>query len=221
VGGVRAGTVIVEAVAGGYLAEARQITVAADDFGTTADQDFALIAGDTVVTVSGYVADLRTDERLVGATVAIGDLPSVVTGVGGTFSVPGVLVGNRAISARISGYDNYDDVIEVTPEMGAPVILMSRASGSPPSGPYTIAGKVDLVGPADDSGAVVTAFDRDRLSDMDSATTAADGSYSLFVPAGRYQITVTYGRDSISRNVVYLGGGRKLEGINFQLSVTP
>lgn len=221
VGGIAAGEVTVEAVASGYLAEARQATVAADDYGTSADQDFALTAGDTRVTVSGYVADLRTDERLAGATVTVGDLPSVTTGSDGRFSVSGVLVGDRSVTARLEGYDNYDDVIEVSPEMGSLAILMSKASGAPPGTPYTIAGTVDLVGPADDSGATVTAYDRDRLMDMDSTTTDADGHYWLFVPAGRYQITVTMNGHSISRNLTYLGGGRKLEGINFTLSVTP
>jgi len=221
IGGIPAGEVEVEAVAAEFLPEVQTVTIQPDQGGSNADLFFSLIGGQTTVNIKGVVKDLRAEEPLAGAEVTIADAPSVLTGADGRFEVPDILVGTRPIKVTLEGYDDYEDDLNVRPGMGDQTILMSRASGTPPTVPYTIAGTVTLLGKADSSGAVVTAFDVDRVAQMGSYTTAADGNYYLFVPAGRYDIQVTFGTKQITRRVDYAGDGRVIEGIDFTLTVTP
>jgi hypothetical protein len=79
---------------------------------------------------------------------------------------------------------------------------------------------VTLLGRPDNSGATVTALHRDLGEIMDTDTTTSAGNYYLFVPPGPYRITVRYGDKSIGRDVVLLGGGRILTGVDFTLSVS-
>jgi len=221
IGGIPIGPVTVEAVAAGFLPDSVGITVQPDEGGTNDDLSFSLLSGQTAVTVRGVVKDLRLESPLSGAEVSVADRDPVVTGADGRFEFGNVLVGLRPIRITLSGYDQYDDEINVLPGMGDVVALMSRASGEPPTVPYTVAGTVTILGSADNSGATVTAYDIDRGMQMASYTTAADGRYYLFVPAGRYEITATVGVKSISRDLDYAGGGRVVDGIDFTLSVSP
>jgi hypothetical protein len=221
IGGINAGEVTVEAVASGYLPEQQTVTIVADAAGTNPDLSFSLLSGDTKVTVKGVVLDLRTEEPLEGATVTVDAQPPVTTGTDGRFSVPDVLVGDKPISVRKSGYDDYDATVTVLPGMSDVRVLLLRTSTTPPGVPYTIAGTVTLRGRPDNSGAVVTAYDLDRGMTMASYTTAADGRYYLFVPAGRYEITVAAFGRTISRTLQYGGSGRILDGIDFTLTVGP
>jgi hypothetical protein len=221
IGGINAGEVTAEAVASGYLPQEQSVTITADSVGTNADLSFGLLSGETKVTVKGVVLDLRTEEPLAGATVTVDSEPSVTSGSDGRFSVPGVLVGDKPIAVRLSGYDDYDDTITVLPGMSDVKVVLSRTSTNPPGVPYTIAGTVTLRGRPDNSGAVVSAYDLDRGMEMASYTTAADGRYYLFVPAGRYEITATVGSRSISRTLEYGGSGRIVDGIDFTLTITP
>ena len=109
----------------------------------------------------------------------------------------------------------------VLPGLAFIEVFMSRSSADPPTVPYTIAGTVTLLGKADNAGAPVTAFRLDRGADLATYTTEADGRYYLFVPSGRYRITVEYGGKSISREIDYPGEGRSIDGVDFTLTVTP
>jgi hypothetical protein len=220
IGGINAGEVTVKAEASGYLPEEQTVTITADASGTNADLSFSLLSGATQVTVKGVVEDLRTEQPLSGATVTIDDMTAVTTGTDGRFTVSGVLVGDKSIAVRMSGYDDYDETISVLPGMSDVVALLTLTSTNPPGTPYTLAGTVTLRGATDNSGAVVTAYDLDRGMDMATYTTKADGRFYLFVPAGRYEITATASGHSISRTVTYGGNGRIVDGIDFTLTIS-
>lgn len=220
IGGIPTGSGEVEAVAAGYLSEARSVTVAPDQGGTNGPQDFALIDGETRIAVEGIVKDQRLETPLEGAQVTVTGMTPVSTGADGRFRVPDVLVGKTEILIELAGYDDYEQEISVLPGLAFLEVLLSRSSAEPPGVPYTIRGTVTLLGQAGNAGAVVTAYSLDRGAQLASYTTGADGAYYLFVPAGRYTITATFGARSISRDVTYLGEGRTLEGIDFTLSAT-
>lgn len=219
IGGIPAASVEVLCQATGYLEAIATVTIIADDQGDNPPLNFELISGSTTITVSGVVLDLRTETPIVGATVRIGGEPAVITDADGLFSVPDVTVGQREVTAIADGYNPYQSTLTVTPGMAALRILLSRESPRPPPGPYTISGQVTLLGVSDNSGATVTAFERDRAEVLAVTTTDADGYYYLFVPPGRYRIEVTYDGRSIGRDVELLGGGRVLTGVDFTLTV--
>ncbi len=219
IGGIPAGQVHGTCQAVGYLEASTDLWVTADAVGSNDPVDFALVGGQSTVTVSGQVLDTRTEAGISGATVQIGDQPPVVTGSGGAFSISHVSVGEQPVEASAAGYDDYYTVINVVPGIDNLTILLNEYSPQPPGPPYTIAGRVTLLGAPDNSGATVTATDLDSAQMRDEDITDAEGYYYLFVPPGYYRIEVTYDSHSISREVDLLGGGRVLEGINFTLTV--
>ena len=221
VGGINAGQVTVDVVATGYIPGTREITLFADAYSPNPDQDFSLLSGATTVTVRGVVVDVRDDSPLSGAAVTVADQPTVTTALDGRFSVTGVHVGTQTIGVRRTDYDFTEVTVDVVPGMDDVTIGLSPLSDHPPEVPHTVGGTVDLIGPADDSGATVTAYDLDRGREAQHVTTASNGAYFLFIPAGRYQLTVRYGTASISRELTYLGGGRVIDGIDFILTVSP
>lgn len=220
IGGIPIGTVDVEAIASGYLPVQKTVTIQPDQGGSNADLTFSLLSGETKVTVTGVTLDMRTQEPLAGVAVTVADRPQVITGADGRFSVAEVTVGERTVLASLAGYDPYEIEINVLPGMGNVEVVMSRTSSEPPTTPYTVGGTVTLVGAEDNSGAVVTALDLDEGVEVDRFTTAADGAYRLFLPAGRYEIKVTARGKSLSRTVDYRGGGRIIDGVNFTLTVS-
>ncbi len=219
IGGIPAGQIHGTCQAVGYLEASTDVWVTADAVGSNDPVDFALVGGESTVTVSGQVLDTRTEAGISGATVQIGDQPPVITGSGGAFSISHVSVGEQPVEASAAGYDDYYTVIEVVPGIDDLQILLNEYSPQPPGPPYTIAGRVTLLGAPDNSGATVTATDIDSGQVRDEDVTDDEGYYYLFVPPGYYRIEVTYGSHSISREVELLGGGRVLEGINFTLTV--
>ncbi len=219
IGGIPATDVEALCQATGYLAGTATMAITADADGNNQPLDFQLVSGSTTITVAGVVLDLRTETPLAGATVEIDSQPAVTTDSDGLFSAPQVTVGPRDIVVTADGYNPYQKTITVTPGMADLRILLARESPQPPPGPYTISGQVTLIGAADNSGAVVTAFDKDRAEELGRTVTDAGGYYYLFVPPGRYRIEVTYGGKSIGRDVELLGGGRVLTGIDFTLTV--
>jgi len=219
IGGIPAGQVHGTCQAVGYLEASTDLWVTADAVGSNDPVDFALVGGQSTVTVSGQVLDTRTEAGISGATVQIGDQPPVVTGSGGAFSISHVSVGEQPVEASAAGYDDYYTVINVVPGIDNLTILLNEYSPQPPGPPYTIAGRVTLLGAPDNSGATVTATDLDSAQMRDEDVTDVEGYYYLFVPPGYYRIEVTYDTHSISREVDLLGGGRVLEGINFTLTV--
>jgi len=219
IGGIPAQQVHGTCQAVGYLEASTDVWVTADAAGANDPVNFVLVGGESTVTVSGQVLDTRTEAGISGASVQIGDQPPVVTGSGGAFSIPHVSVGEQPVEASAVGYDDYYTVIEVVPGIDNLQILLNEYSPQPPGPPYTIAGRVTLLGAPDNSGATVTATDIDSGQMRDEDITDAEGYYYLFVPPGYYRIEVTYDTHSISREVELLGGGRVLEGINFTLTV--
>lgn len=219
IGGIPATDVEVLCQATGYLEATATMAVTADADGDNPPLDFQLLSGSTTVAVNGVVLELRPETPIVGASVEIGSQPPVTTDADGLFSVPQVPVGQRDVVVTANDYDSYQDAITVMPGMADLRILLSRESPEPPPGPYTITGQVTLLGAADNSGATVTAFERDRAEVLGTTTTNTAGYYYLFVPPGRYQIEVSYGGRSIGREVELLGGGRVLRNIDFALTV--
>ncbi|MCD6361218.1 MAG: hypothetical protein J7M38_10170, partial [Armatimonadetes bacterium] len=95
--------------------------------------------------------------------------------------------------------------------------LFERAA-RPPTGPCTITGTVTITGATDNSGATVTATLVGQTVPLDTDVTDDRGFYGLFVPPGRYQVTVTYGDRQISRQVTVPPGGVIVTGVNFAIS---
>ncbi len=218
--GVPAGQVTVMAQASDYLETTKQLTLTSDATGANSPVNLALLSGSTKLTVTGQVLRVGLDTPIAGGQVQIDDLPPVTTGADGSFSVPQVPVGTQTIQVSASGYDDKQQQLAVTPGMSLVTIYLAPTSPFPPPTPYTLTGTVTLLGRSDNSGATVTALSKDLGQVMDTATTNAAGDYYLFVPPGSYRITVQYGSHSIGRDVVLLGGGRVLTGIDFTLSVT-
>ena len=220
IGGVPIGRVDVTAAATDYLGSTTVYNVAqAEGSGTAQTLDFQLVPGETRVPVTGRVVDVTTQEPIVGAEVTVGEFGPVTAGESGAFTVPDVLVGERALVVKADGYDDYRETITVLPGMAALRVQMNSAAPDPPTTPYTIMGTVTLVGAEDNSGAVVEAFDVYNALLAGRTTTDAAGRYWLFVPAGRYTITVSHGDRELSRTIDLPGGGQKLQGIDFTPTV--
>ncbi len=221
VGGIPIGRVQVTASATDYLTTS-VVTNVVQAVGNEEPQqlDFQLIAGATRITVSGRVLDVFTQQPVAGAEVTIADLPPVQTDTNGRFSVPDVFVGERAPLVKATGYDDYRENIEVMPGMSPLLVQMNESAAGPPTEPYTIRGVVTLVGAPDNAGAEVEVFDVINGHVAAETTTDAEGNYSVFVLPGTYQITVRYQGRSISRAVILPGGGQKLSGIDFTLTIS-
>lgn len=220
IGGVPIGRVDVTAAAAGYLGSTTVFNVAQAAGSTTAQTlDLALVPGETRVPVSGRVVDVTTQAPIAGAQITIGEQEPVLSAANGAFSVANVLVGEESLVVKADGYDDYRETITVLPGMTPLLVQMNTAAPDPPPPPYTITGTVTLVGAEDNSGAQVEAFDVYNAVVAARTTTNAGGQYWLFVPASRYTITVSYGSRQISRTIDLPGGGQKLDGIDFTLTV--
>lgn len=221
-GGVPAGPVEVTAQAVGYLEGTTAATLIPDASGANPDVNLTLLSGTTKITVTGRVLSLGLENPVAGAQVTIAGAGPATTDAQGQFTLPGVTVGTQTAFVTASGYDDKTQSVTILPTMGPLTLYLAPTSPGPPSGPYTITGQVlrsDLQTPI--VGATVTALDLGSGVIADSALTEAGGNYYLFVPPGSYRITVTYGTSSIHTDVVLLGGGRILTGVNFVLYVAP
>lgn len=218
IGGIPMGANQLVVHAAGYLEHTERVIIIADDDGTTPDLEVTLIGGDTQVEVRGQVLDVLTRLPIEGATVTIGDLPPAVTGSDGRFAIPGVLVGDHQFEVTHPDYDPYRVTITVMPGMTNLVVELFERAQQPPPGPYTITGTVVITGAADNSGALVTATPIGQTAPMATYTTGPSGEYGLFVPPGRYQVTVSYQGRQISREVTVPLGGVVVTGINFAIA---
>ncbi len=54
---------------------------------------------------------------------------------------------------------------------------------------------------------------------LDTAVTSASGRYTLFVPPGRYRVTVRYQGREISREVEVPPGGQIVDDVDFILTI--
>lgn len=217
--GIPAGQRAVTVQAEGFLAFATTVTIRADSAGPNEDLRFQLVAGDTTVTVTGRVVDVLTRLPIVNAQVTIGGVGPLTTGPDGRFTAPDVLVGNQTATVTADGYEDLSTQVRVLPGMGEITLELFEAASDPPGSPYTIGGTVTLNGAPDNAGATVTARSLESGAVLDEDETPASGRYRLFVPPGRYEVSVTFGERSISREVTVPTGGVIVDGINFVLTV--
>jgi hypothetical protein len=220
IGGIPEGPRVVTVQAEGFLPFApTTVTIVADADGENEDLRFELVAGDTSVPVTGTVVDVLTRRAIAGAEVTVGAADPVVSGPDGRFRAEDVLVGDREITVTADGYEELTTVVRVLPGMGDITLEMITAATDPPGSPYTIAGTVTLNGPPDSAGATVRAVSLRTGSALDDDETDAAGRYELFVPPGRYELTVTFGERQISREVTVPEGGVIVDNVNFVLTV--
>ncbi len=218
VGGIPTGANQMTVLATDFLELSRRVVVIVDDDGTTPDENVVLISGSTRINVVGRVLDVLTRQPIAGATVAIGDEPTVTTDGDGRFTVPDVLVGERKLQVTHPNRDPYRVDIVVMPGMAGLVIELFEAAQDPPVGPSTITGQVTVTGAADNSGATVTATVIGEANPTATTTTNEAGAYGLFVPPGLYRVTVRYGGNQLSRDVTVPIGGVIVDGINFAIA---
>lgn len=220
VGGIPIGRVNVSISASNYLSEEAVVNVVqAAGQEQPQQMDFELVSGETKVTLRGQVVDVMTSAPIVGAEVTVGDRPPVNTDENGGFVVREVFVGQQELTVTADGYDDYRQILQVTPTIGQLRVQMNPAAPDPPIGPWTIRGTVTLVGAPDNAGANVEVFDTQAAAIVAEDTTDAEGLYHAFVPPGEYRITVSFEDRSISRTVTLPGGGSKLSGIDFTLTI--
>ncbi len=217
--GIPAGDHVLTVQAEEYLAFTQNVSIVADDTGTNPDVAVQLIAGDTTVTVAGRVVYVLSREPIAAATVTIGDANPVTTDVDGAFAVAEVLVGDRTIEVTAEDYETYQATLNVLPGIADVLIELFERAEEPPAGPYTLAGTVNLIGPPDSSGAAVTATALATGQVLDTAVTSASGRYTLFVPPGRYRVTVRYQGREISREVEVPPGGQIVDDVDFILTI--
>jgi len=218
IGGIPIGVNTVSAEAEGFVTATKQATVVQDSGGTNPDVDLSLISGDTKLDVTGTVTDAFNQTPLAGATVAFGDVATVLTNASGDFTINNVPVGAHTVTVTLTGYDDLEQVVDVLPGMGRVRLAMTTTAPQPPGGPYNLAGQVTLNGRPDNSGVVVAAVATASAHELGRITTPATGEYTMFLPPGEYRLTATYAEVSVRRTVIVPGGGRVLTGINFVLT---
>ncbi len=219
IGGIPAGERAVTVQAEGYLQRNETAEIVADADGDNEDLQYELIAGDTTVDVTGVVVNVLTRRPLEGAEVTVGDAGPVTTDADGRFTAADVLVGDQTVTVSADGFEDLSTQIRVLPGLDEITLELLEAATDPPGRPFTITGSVTLNGPPDNSGATVTARLLDTGTVLDEDETPASGRYELFVPPGRYKLTVTYGEREIGREVTVPDGGVIVDGVNFVLTV--
>jgi len=220
IGGIPAGERAVTVQAEGFLASPTIVVgITADADGDNEDMQFELVAGDTQVDVSGIVVDVLTRLPIEGAEVTVGDVGPVQTDQDGRFTAPDVPVGDQTVVVNAAGFEELTTDIRVLPGLDEITLELLVAATDPPGQPFTITGTVTLNGPPDNSGARVVAVSLDSGAEVDEDETPASGRYELFVPPGRYELTVSVGERTISREVTVPPGGVIVDGVDFVLTV--
>jgi hypothetical protein len=219
IGGIPKGQRLLAATAAGFLPFEDLITIIADADGENAELDIQLISGDTTVNVSGIAVEVLTRLPIENVSVSIAELAPVVTGANGRFTIEEVPVGEQTLVATAEGFDDFSRTIEILPGMDRVTIEMFERADEPPAGPYTIGGSVTLGGAPDNAGATVSAVLIGTDEVLASTTTGPSGDYGLFLPPGRYQVTVRFEDRSLSREVTVPGGGVIVEDVDFVLAV--
>lgn len=219
IGGIPAGRRLLSATASGFLPFEDVVNIIADADGENPELDIQLVSGDTTVNVNGIVVEVLTRLPIENVSVSIAELAPVVTGANGRFTLEEVPVGEQTLVATAAGYDDFTRTIEILPGMDRVTIEMFERADEPPAGPFTIGGTVTLGGAPDNAGATVSAMPVGTEEVLASVTTGPSGEYGLFVPPGRYQVTVRFEDRSLSREVTVPDGGVIVEGVDFVLAV--
>lgn len=219
IGGIPVGERRLTVQARGYLPFTDRVTIRADANDGNEPLHIELIGGDTTVDLRGVVVDVLTRLPLQGAVVTVAERPPVETGPNGRFTVAEVPVGEQTVTVAADGYEDFTSTITILPGMDRITIQMFERADDPPPGPYTIGGTVTLSGAPDNSGATVTAVLLPTGETMASDTTGPSGRYRLFVPPGRYDLTVRFGERSLSRDIIVPSGGVVIDDVDFVLTV--
>ena len=214
--GFLGGSGLIIARANGYMTQRVPISIEVGDPPPKAHPyTISLTPTTERVDVTGTVTDLETGGPLAGVTTNLGDV-SATTHSDGSFTIVGIVVGTRTVTATLEGYDPY--AASVTIESGmAPLRIALSRSTPPPTAPANVKGTVTLQGQQSNAGATVAALDGSGHP-VDSATTDAAGAYGLLLPAGSYQLHVSAsGFAPQQRAVSVPGTGQVLTGIDFTL----
>jgi len=220
VGGIPIGPNAVKVGVAGYLEGTVSVVVAPDQGGQNAAVDLTLVSGDARIQVRGVVLDVATQLPISGAQVTVGDA-SATTSATGTFVVEDVPVGQREIVVTAEGHDEYRQTLNVLPGMGTLRVQLVESAPEPPGPPHNVTGVIEVRNRPDSRGAVVSAYNLRLGQVMGEDTTGPDGRYYLLVPAGEYEIRVSYEGQQLVRELTVPGGGRVVTGVDFVISAPP
>lgn len=155
-------------------------------------------------TVTGTVVDVNTLNPIAGATVILNGLFATTNSIG-QFTISGLPVGLGGTNSPVglvtaTGYDNLPLVLSLPLGDSTPpnqvndlgnIALAPPVSGTPPTVPTDISGKVTLQGIATFSGVTVTLLNSSGTI-LSQTTTASDGSYGFWVTTGTYTLQFNY-----------------------------
>ncbi len=184
----------ITATARGYSPKSDSVTVA----DTTAQtKNFQLVA-QALSSITGTVTDSASGAVLTGAKVVLSSgsgmtkskIDSAITTAEGTFAIDSVPPGSYSIAVSCAAYNQKSDTLTI-PDTAAKTVTISLVK--------TIYGAIS--GTVTDSSSAAAVADAKVMlyrgsgttrSRLDSAVTAAEGTYSFdSIPAGSYTITVT------------------------------
>ncbi len=155
-------------------------------------------------TATGTVVDVNTLKPISGATVILNGL-FATTNASGQFTISGLPVGLGGTNSPVglvtaTGYDNLPLVLSLPLGDSTPpnqvndlgnIALAPPVSGTPPTVPSDINGKVTLQGMATFAGVTVSLLNSSGTV-ISQTTTASDGSYGFWVATGAYTLQFNY-----------------------------
>lgn len=167
--------------------------------------------------VRGTVTDNDAPMRNVRVTITRPDDPTfeqfTLTLINGSYSFA-VPAGNPyRIQTSITGYGNKTATTNALPPSNTPVEFNFTITPNPAS----IAGNVRNQAGANLANVLIRAFDTEQSIMIDSTITSSNGSYSLGLPVGNYQVSAVrpgYRSESLS---IPLQNGQNLSAIDFSL----
>lgn len=138
--------------------------------------------------LTGKVVDGAKGNPLSGVRVALGAV-SVNTKADGTFTLTGLSTGSAILTAQLTDYEITSVAVTLTTGSNTlpETVKMAPITGSPPDvTPRTLQGTITLTGASNASGVVVTLLS--GTTTYDQKTTASDGKYNFWAPAGTYTL---------------------------------
>jgi hypothetical protein len=135
-----------------------------------------------ITQVAGTVTDATTGAALAGAPVSLSNGASTTTDGNGAYVFASLPAGSYTVTASPAGYGAASQTATVSTGVSAIANLAATAAPAPPNS--TITGTVSDAS----SGAPLAGVRVTTQPATASTTTASNGSYSLSVPAGSYQV---------------------------------